>query len=142
MDRINPKDAHALLAQGWTYVDVRTEEEFECGHPPGALNVPLLVTRSGRRVPNSDFLPAMEALFDKDSKLVIGCGTGVRSLRAVETLLANGFSQLKDNLAGWHGARDSSGAMVAAGWADEGLPGETGQPDDRSWAGLLTRLEK
>ena len=29
--RISPQEASAKLAEGWTYVDVRTTQEFEAG---------------------------------------------------------------------------------------------------------------
>lgn len=41
LTRISPQEASQKLAEGWTYVDVRTVEEFEAGHPPGAVNVPI-----------------------------------------------------------------------------------------------------
>ena len=45
--RISPQEASAKLAEGWTYVDVRTEQEFEAGHPPGAVNVPIALMAGG-----------------------------------------------------------------------------------------------
>ncbi|HEY3253455.1 MAG TPA: rhodanese-like domain-containing protein, partial [Polyangiaceae bacterium] len=39
---VTPEEAAELLSQGHVYVDVRSEPEFEAGHPAGALNVPLL----------------------------------------------------------------------------------------------------
>ena len=42
MSRISPAEAFAKMKdEGFTYVDVRTPEEFEAGHPEGARNVPL-----------------------------------------------------------------------------------------------------
>ena len=38
---VTPEEAKALLDQGYVYVDVRSEQEFESGHPAGALNVPI-----------------------------------------------------------------------------------------------------
>ena len=39
--RLSVQEASERLASGFTYVDVRTPEEFEAGHPPGAVNVPV-----------------------------------------------------------------------------------------------------
>ena len=40
--RISPAEAHAkMTAEGFTYVDVRTPEEFAEGRPAGSINVPL-----------------------------------------------------------------------------------------------------
>ena len=140
MDRISPKEAQALFAAGWTYVDVRTEQEYEQGHPTGSLNVPLMVAAGSGKAHNPDFLPALEALFEKDAKLVLGCAGGVRSARAAQLLEGAGFTQVKENRAGYAGARDASGAVTEAGWADAGLPNETGNSPDRSWAALVKRL--
>src|SRR4051812_21955325 len=48
--RVLPREAAALLADGWAYLDVRSIPEFEQGHPPGAVNVPLLHLQNGRMV--------------------------------------------------------------------------------------------
>ena len=142
MDRISPKETQALLEAGWTYVDVRSEQEFEQGHPAGALNVPLMISVGAGKAPNPDFLPALEALFEKDSKLVLGCAAGGRSARAGQLLEGAGFTQLKDNRAGFAGVRDASGALSEPGWGDAGLPVGTGNPPERSWAALVSRLSK
>ena len=41
LKRISPAEAQALVAEGWVYLDVRSEPEFAAGHPVGAHNVPL-----------------------------------------------------------------------------------------------------
>jgi len=59
--------------EGWTFVDIRTEEEFRAGHAAGAWNVPFLVTdAAGRRVPNAEFLEVMRGRFPSDARLVLG----------------------------------------------------------------------
>lgn len=141
MADLSPKDIQALLAEGWVYVDVRTEEEYGLGHPPGSLNVPLILTKGSARVPNEDFLAAMEALFEKDSKLIVACASGGRTARAGQQLSGAGFTAVKLFIGGWDGARDGAGNITAPGWVDAGLPSERGQPEDRSWRGLLERLE-
>ncbi len=134
--RISPLEAHAKLAEGYVYVDVRTEPEFEEGHPAGAFNVPFLVDGPGTRVKNPDFLRVMNALFPRDAKLVVGCKTGGRSLRAAQELLADGFGEVLDQRAGWDGARDPFGKMTEPGWSLEDLPVETGATEDRGYATL------
>ena len=141
MDRISPQEARALMDQGWVYVDVRGEDEYGGGHPKGSLNVPLMLVGPSGRAPNPDFLPAIEALFDKDSKLILGCASGVRSARAGEMLGKAGFGHLKDSRAGWFGARNAAGEVVEPGWLDANLPAENGQPEDRAWQALLKRLQ-
>jgi rhodanese-related sulfurtransferase len=133
LTRISPQEASQKLAEGWTYVDVRTVEEFEAGHPPGAVNVPIALAAPGRMTPNPDFLPVMAAAFPKDAKIVVGCKAGGRSMRAAQELLGAGFTNVVDQRAGWDGARDPFGQIVEPGWSRVGLEVEQGNPSGRSW---------
>jgi rhodanese-related sulfurtransferase len=125
--RISPQEANAKLQQGYTYVDVRTVEEFEQGHPKGAVNVPVLVSGSGGMTPNPDFTKIMAAKFPRDAKLVVGCKAGGRSMKAREVLVREGYTDVFDQRAGWDGARDSFGQVTEKGWSREGLPTESGR---------------
>jgi rhodanese-related sulfurtransferase len=137
LTRVSPADADALVTgEGYVYVDVRSEVEFVGGHPAGALNVPFLLMGDGGLVPNADFLEVMDAAFAKDTKLVLGCKGGNRSLRAAKALMAAGFTNVVDQLAGWDGARDEFGQMTEPGWSRVALPTEAGEPADRSYAAL------
>ena len=80
--RVLPAEAAELMKQGWTYLDVRSIPEFEQGHPAGAANIPLLHFQNGRMAPNPDFQRVVEATYPKDTKLVVGCKSGGRSLQA------------------------------------------------------------
>jgi rhodanese-related sulfurtransferase len=137
--RISPQEANEKLAQGWTYVDVRTEGEFEAGHPAGAVNVPLMHAGAGGMVPNPDFVRVMKGVFPKDTKIVVGCKSGGRSLRATQVLLGEGFTSVVDQRAGWDGSRDPFGQVSEPGWSKAGLPAEQGQPPGRSWAAMKTK---
>src|ERR1700691_3848688 len=110
--RVSPTEASAKLAEGWTYVDVRSTQECEAGHPAGALNVPI----SHQTGPNPDFGRVMNAAFGKDAKIIVGCKAGARSLRAAQALVADGFTSVVDQRAGWDGARSPSGELVEPGW--------------------------
>merc|ERR1719382_451636 len=44
--------ARVLLALGYTWLDVRTEVEYDEGHVPNSVNIPL-ITCSGRRFDSS-----------------------------------------------------------------------------------------
>jgi rhodanese-related sulfurtransferase len=132
-NRITPKEASEKLEQGYTYVDVRTVEEFEAGHPAGAVNVPIALAGAAGMMPNADFGRVMRAAFAKDAKIVVGCKAGSRSLRAAQALLADGFTDVFDQRAGWDGERNPFGQMVEPGWSRVGLPSETGAPSGRSW---------
>jgi len=131
--RISPQEASAKLAEGWTYVDVRTTQEFEAGHPPGAANVPIMHAGPGGMVPNPGFLAVMSAAFAPDARLVVGCKAGGRSLRAAQALLGAGFTSILDQRAGWDGVRNQFGQVTEPGWSRVGLPVEEGQPAGRSW---------
>jgi rhodanese-related sulfurtransferase len=134
--RISPQEASVKLAEGWTYVDVRTVPEFEAGHPKGAVNAPLMHAGPGGMVPNPDFLPVMRAVFPVEARLVLGCKSGGRSLRAIKVLVGAGYSQVLDQRAGWDGARDAFGQLAEPGWSRAGLPVELGQPATGSWEDL------
>ncbi len=122
--RISPAEAAEHLARGYTYLDVRTEEEFAEGRPAGAVNIAFAVMRDGSMVPNPDFIAQVSAAFAKDAKLVVGCRSGGRSLRAARALLEAGFTDVIDQRAGWDGARDAFGQLSEPGWSRAGLPVE------------------
>jgi len=130
----NPPGAKKLLdgGEGWIYVDVRSPEEFEAGHVPGARNVPI-ATRgaAGGMEPNPGFLAAMKKAFPPDSKLVLGCAAGGRSMRACEMLVAEGYRSLVNMHGGFSGARDPLGRVVEPGWSACGFPTESGRAAGR-----------
>ena len=51
--QVTPREAYELLEQdpAAIYLDVRTEAEFEAGHPAGARNVPVVFFDPGARQP-------------------------------------------------------------------------------------------
>jgi rhodanese-related sulfurtransferase len=120
--RITPDEAAELLNQGWTYVDVRSVPEFVQGHPEGAYNVPFLHRAGQGMVPNPDFLKVMQAAFPKGTKLVVGCRSGARSLRAAEALVAQGYANVVDMRGGFAGELDASNRISCDGWQQRGLP--------------------
>jgi rhodanese-related sulfurtransferase len=139
MKRVSPKEAKALLEEGWSYLDVRSEPEFEQGHPAGALNIPLLRADPAGMTPNANFLNVVQAVLPHDSRIVVGCQSGGRSLRAAQMLEAAGYGAIVDQRAGFGGARNASGQVVEPGWSAQNLPVESGQPGGRSYADLMKR---
>jgi rhodanese-related sulfurtransferase len=140
--RVSPDEAKRRIDdEGWVYVDVRTEAEYAAGHPAGAQNVPFLLAGAGGMVPNPDFVAIMEALYAKDAKLVLGCRSGQRSLRALEALTKVGYTSLVDQRAGFEGARDAFGGVAEQGWQARGLPVERVTPGG-SYAELRARAGK
>jgi rhodanese-related sulfurtransferase len=134
--RIGPFEAHESMKNGYVYVDVRTEQEFAEGHPEGAVNVPISHMGGGGMTPNAEFLAVMEHAFKKDSKIIVGCKMGGRSAKAAKILVADGFTDVLDQSAGWDGARDAFGQMNVPGWSRANLPIERGEPLGRSYASL------
>jgi rhodanese-related sulfurtransferase len=128
-----------LVDEGWTLLDVRSEAEFSAEHPAGAFNVPLAHLAAGGMTPNPEFAAVVAACFARDAKLVLTCKSGGRSLRAARELAALGYVNLVDQRAGFDGARDPFGALVEPGWKAAGLPLDTGNGGDRSYALLAAR---
>jgi len=135
---VSPEEAAALLAEGYVYVDVRSEPEFEAGHVPGALNVPLLHQGAGGLVANPEFLSVMQQAFGTGEKMVIGCKAGGRSKKAADQLAQAGFTELADMSAGWDGSRNAFGQLVP-GWSKTGLPVEPGKPAGQAYADVKNR---
>jgi rhodanese-related sulfurtransferase len=129
-----PDEVKALLAEGYVYVDVRTEAEFAAGHPEGAINVPV----SFKGVQNPEFLPVLERALGKDAKIVLGCQSGPRSKRAAGALEAAGFTDIVEMPAGVAGGRDEFGRPLA-GWVACGLPMQSGAPAGTSYADVKAR---
>ncbi|MDP9036285.1 MAG: rhodanese-like domain-containing protein [Myxococcota bacterium] len=134
--RVSPQQANEKVADGWSYLDVRSIPEFEAGHPAGAFNAPLMHAETGGLVENGDFVRVILASFPRDARIIVGCKSGGRSVRAAQTLLAAGYSNVLEQRAGWDGARDAFGQVTEPGWSRAGLPSETGKPEGRSWDDL------
>lgn len=137
-----PPEAHEILRRhpDAVYLDVRTEAEFEAGHPAGARNIPVLFVDPATRQPrpNPDFVAVVERHVPRTTKLVVGCLSGGRSQSACELLAAAGFPDLTNVRGGFGGARDASGAPIA-GWRDAGLPVEQGTPPGTGYAELAAK---
>jgi rhodanese-related sulfurtransferase len=137
--RVTPQEAADLVAQGWTYVDVRTLPEFEAEHPQGAFSVPLLHQGPTGRTSNPEFVPIMEASFGHGAKLVLGCAGGTRSRRAAELLAEAGFEEVADVRGGFNGETDSMGRLVTPGWKAAGLPTATAPEPGHRYEDLVTK---
>ena len=138
--RVKPVEAQRLIdEEGFLYLDVRSVPEFEQGHPAGAFNAPLLHMSAVGMQPNDHFMEVVTRVFALDAKIVVGCKSGGRSLRAAESLLAAGFVTVVDQLAGFGGAADAFGRIAERGWRDSGLATSTMAERGRSWAELKTK---
>ncbi len=72
-------------------VDVRTLSEFEAGHIPGSVNLPL-----------SDIETWAETL-NQQTRTCCICGSGNRSRTAADALIAKGFPRVYNLLGGMNG---------------------------------------
>jgi rhodanese-related sulfurtransferase len=90
------------LRSGARVVDVREPDEYERGHVPGAISVPL------------GTVPDELDLFRGDGPVYVICQSGGRSRRACEFAEANGVDAV--NVAG------GTGAWIATG--RETIPGD------------------
>ncbi len=107
--------AHAEHA----FLDVRTETEYDAGHPAGSLNIPWVFSDGqGGMAPNADFLATVEKHVPKNRTVFVSCKMGGRSMAACQALEAAGYTSLV-NIDGGFGGRPG-----VAGWAESGLPVE------------------
>ena len=79
-------DAAEMIAadDGHLLVDVRTREEFEEKHIPGAILLPVEDIEDGR----------LERLPDKDQTILLYCRTGRRAKDAAEYLAKKGYTNI------------------------------------------------
>src|SRR5262249_9166669 len=124
--------------QGYSYLDVRSVAEFESGHPQGAFNIPIADMGPRGMAPNLDFLSVVQKTFPKDTKLVVGCQSGGRSLQAVTLLLSSGYADVVDRRAGCRGGLDPTG-RPEPGWGPRGFPTASAAEPGRSYAELKAK---
>ena len=140
--QITPPEAHRTLSQdaAVVYLDVRTEAEFQAGHPERALNIPVIFfdQAAGRPVPNPHFLTVVEATIPKEATVVVGCQAGVRSQRAAELMQQAGYTQVSNMMGGFGGGQDQQGQAIA-GWQEAGLPVNADNGDGVSYTSLAEK---
>jgi hydroxyacylglutathione hydrolase len=102
--RVTPAEGDARVKAGATLLDVRGRSEWEAGHVPGAVHIPLgyLAERVGE-------LPA-------GAPVVVHCQGGTRSGIAASVLQRAGLTEVYDLTDGF------------AGWRKAGLPVRNGGP--------------
>ena len=71
---------------GYIILDVRTQEEYDQGHIPGAVLIPDTEIEA----------KAEEVLTDKDQLLLVYCRSGRRSKLASEILVELGYTNIKE----------------------------------------------
>ena len=80
------------------FVDIRNENAFQKSHLPGAINIPLEHIDK-----HQDRLKRFT-----DRSIIVYCDTGQRTLKAVQALQAQGWSDVQQLRGGLNGWRDAS----------------------------------
>jgi len=85
---ITPVDAKARLETDGDIVllDVRTVEEYDSGHIPGSILIPLDILEQ----------EIEGVLPDKNQEIIVYCRSGRRSKNAVNTLITMGYKNVYD----------------------------------------------
>ena len=116
---ISSAEAIALVGTDAVLLDVRSVQEYEAGHAPGAYNIPLLEMIGAGMQPNPRFADEVAAALPRDRTVVVSCKAGGRSARAAAVLDQLGFERVLDHGGGW------SGNATDPGWAGSGGPQTT-----------------
>jgi rhodanese-related sulfurtransferase len=97
IDEVDPRTGQTMVDEGATLLDVRHQDEWDAGHVPDAVFLPL------------DQLGDRYTELPTEQPIVVICRSGARSAKAAEALVGAGYQAV--NLAG---------GMKA--WVAEGLP--------------------
>ena len=89
-----PQIPAAAVPAGAYLLDVREYEEWDAGHVPGAVHIPL------------GELGARHTELTRDRPLYVICRSGIRSDHAAHALTGAGWdaSNVADGMMGWHAA--------------------------------------
>lgn len=138
--QITPDEAKNLLDknEGYVYVDVRSQLEFQKGHPAESYNIPIKDFNMAIQMmeDNPDFVEVFEKSFPKDAKLIVGCAAGPRSYMACQILQQVGYQSLATVDGGFNGKRDMFGNVVQKGWAELGFPVTSGDGGEKGYESL------
>ena len=72
--------------EGYIILDVRTQEEYDQGHIPGAILIPNTAIEA----------KAEDVLTDKNQLILVYCRSGRRSKIAAEALVELGYTNIKE----------------------------------------------
>ena len=85
---ISAQEAKKIMdsREGYVILDVRTQEEFDQGHIPGAILIPDYEIEAR----------AQKELTDKDQLILVYCRSGRRSKLAAEILVKLGYTNIRE----------------------------------------------
>src|ERR1019366_8971763 len=95
----------------------------------------------GQMAPNPDFVGVMTANIAPETKLIVSCQAGMRSLRAAQMLASFGYAHITDVPAGFGGTFDRMTGRALPGWEAAGLPVETTTPAGAGYGDLLKNAD-
>lgn len=83
--KVTPDVAKKMMEEGVKLIDVREADEFAQGHVQGAVNVPLSTMKPGM---------TLEAVPNKEDKVLVQCKSGVRAEKASKLLIESGYKHV------------------------------------------------
>ncbi|NNN19654.1 MAG: rhodanese-like domain-containing protein [Acidimicrobiaceae bacterium] len=89
---VSPHEAKELIDKGALIIDVRELSEWNHGHAPEAVHIPMVrVEEQLHKIP-------------KDCDVIVCCRSGSRSSTVTSFLLSNGYKAVNMNggMAAWH----------------------------------------
>ena len=107
IEQVDPTEVDELIGEGAFLLDVREPSEWEAGHSPLAVHLPM-----------GDVAEGHAGVLPRDTKIVVTCRSGARSQRVAQFLQQAGYDAV--NAAGGMNAWFSSGRDVVT---DDGSPG-------------------
>lgn len=84
--KITPDEAVKLIENGVKLIDVREKGEYDNGHIPSAINIPVNLIQFN----------SPDILVDKSETLIVYCQSGMRSQRACNMFDMLGYKDIKD----------------------------------------------
>ena len=84
--QVSPEEAAAMMEEetGYIILDVRTQEEYETAHIPGAICIP-------NETIGTEDIPELP---DKEQLILVYCRSGNRSKQASEKLAKHGYTNI------------------------------------------------
>ncbi|KAK9827948.1 hypothetical protein WJX74_011026 [Apatococcus lobatus] len=157
------KAAGELMQDGWVLLDVRPKEEIAKAKLSGAEEVPLFVRDEDispvglakkasalsmggwwlggtHMVPNERFMPQVQSKVPRNSKVIVACQKGLRSLAACEQLSRAGYPSLAWINGGFDTAQ--KGDLPAEGETDLRLGGIGGVSELLGWTEVQRDLQR
>ena len=103
--QVNPEEAAAMMESETDYIllDVRTQQEYEQGHIPGAICVP-------NEAIGSEEIPALP---HREQLILVYCRSGNRSKQAAQKLADLGYTNVVEfgGILSWTGETVSGGGQ-------------------------------